>query len=201
MRARGVERRGDLVRFPLMSRAPFALAASVALLAGCADPVPAGSDSKAANPRVPDFAASGSPAATPAMRSGTTLVPDTLSADEWRRANLRGELGCAFARAPDEGPLFFATSYVGDAATPEGVIKLDDQVVKLLSQTRGGFAALGRGGRFLGPDNLLVRIDRESPRISETPAIAEESPRYPARLILSLGGRELSVEGIWECGP
>ena len=184
-----------------MSRAILALAASVALLTGCAEPVPAESEPSAASPDVPAFKPSDRPGPAKARNTGGMLVPQTLNSGEWRSANLRGELGCSFATSSDEEPLFYATSFVGDAVTPEGVVKLDDSLVKLAAQTRGGFAALGRGGRFLGPDNLLVRLERGSPQIRETPAIAEESPRYPARLLLSRGGREVSVEGIWECGP
>lgn len=147
---------------------------------------------------VPEAATRSVPVVTEVLNS---LEPQRLELAEWKTAELNGELGCGFRRRGDNGPLLFAASDVDRAATSDAAIKLDGKVFKLTTESKGGFNALSVGARFSGPDGLAANVVRSGERIGETPQIAEESPLYPAQLVVSQAGRELSIDGFWECGP
>lgn len=173
--------------------------AIIVLLAACRDEpiippaIPEPTSDGAAAPIV-------SSAPLPTATTGS-LQPETMELSEWRGMDLKGELGCGFAGASAEGPLLFAASFVDPAAISEAAIKLDGEMIKLATQTKGGFDALVQGGRFFGPGGVLVNVVRSGERVVEDPPIAMESPRYPALMVLSRSGQELSIDGFWECGP
>ena len=146
--------------------------------------------------------AAGNPAPTVRTGAAAPLVPMQMDPDELRAVDLKGELGCGFAPSPQETPLLMAASFVDKAATSQAAMKLGNQVVMLETQSKGGFDALTKGARFVGPDGLFANIVRASDEpMQENPHITMESPRYPALLVLSRDGTELSIDGFWECGP
>ena len=146
--------------------------------------------------------AAGNPAPTERTGAAAPLVPMQMDPAELQAVDLKGELGCSFAPSPQETPLLMAASFVDKAATSQAVVKLGNRVVKLETQGKGGFDALAKGARFVGPRGLFANVVRTSDEpIEETPQIAMESPRYPAQLVLSRDGTELSIDGVWECGP
>ena len=150
----------------------------------------------------PEAAATPVTASSPAIASaGASLDPQPMELADWKSADLRGELGCGFARDVGEAPILFAASFVDPKATSDAAMKFGGRVVKLSTESKGGFDAMSTGARFAGPDGLFANVVRAGDRIAETPQIAEESPRYPALLVTSRGGRELSIDGFWECGP
>lgn len=172
------------------------------MLAACGDAVPASSDPQPADP-VPVVTAQATALSTPTpTASGMSLEPQVMALADWRGANLRGELGCGFSRGTgDAGPLLFAASDVDKAMASQAAIKLDGKVMRLATETTGGFDALGKGARFAGLDGLFANVVISGARVRETPQIAEESPRYPAQLVISQRGREMAIDGFWECGP
>lgn len=157
-------------------------------------------------PEASPIAAPKPPAADAARRTGETaalfdLEPQVMRLADWKSVNLRGELGCGFSRG-GEGPLLFATSFVDPEARADAAVKLNGRVVRLTTDDKGGFDTLVRGARFAEPEGLTVNVVRGSDTpLVEQPQIAEESPRYPATMVVSEGGRELAVDGFWECGP
>ena len=173
------------------------------MLVACGDSVPASSEPRPAEPvpvataRVPAV-----PTPPPTAASRMSLEPEVMALADWKGANLRGELGCGFSRgAGEDGPLLFAASDVDTTMIAEAAIKLDGKVVNLSTDTTGGFDALGKGARFMGPGGLFANVVISGARVRETPQIAEESPRYPAQLVVSQGGLEMGIDGFWECGP
>ncbi len=177
---------------------------AAASLAACQPPTTPDTGTEPAAPATPSATrpTSGAiPKVTgPAAPEGL-LEPQVMQLAEWRSAELQGELGCGFSRVVADGPLLFTASDVDPDATSDAAIKLDGKVVKLRTESKGGFNALSAGARFVGPDGLAANVVRSGERVRETPQIAEESPRYPALLVISQRGREMQIDGFWECGP
>ena len=182
----------------------FAAVAAMTTLTACqeqaAAPEPAATPATAAD----QTAVSSSPvtASAPAVGLGdASLEPQPMKLGEWRGADLKGELGCGFARKVGELPVVFAASFVDPKATSDAAMKFAGRVVKLTTASTGGFDALSTGARFAGPDGLFANVVRSGARIAEAPKIAEESPRYPALLVVSKGGRELSDRRVMGMRP
>ena len=142
-----------------------------------------------------------SPPPDPPQTARSALEPQPMKLAEWRGAELKGELGCGFARNVGDLPLLFAASFVDKTATSDAAMKFDGRVVSLKTESKGGFDALSQGARFAGSSGLFANVVKAGKRIAETPHVAEESPRYPALLVVTRGGQELSIDGFWECGP
>lgn len=149
------------------------------------------------------------PAAVPTARAGQAetrvappLVPMTLTSADLDAARLTGELRCAFSAQAGGEPLLLAAADVADDARGEALVKPGNGPVRLAMDRAGGFNAMRTGARFVGPGGLVanVVVSGDSP-LPEEPSVATESPRYRALMVLSQGGREVGVDGVWECGP
>lgn len=184
---------------------PFAAVAAAAL-AACQQQTtttvtPEESRAPETSTPVMDTTAAATASPTASASPFASLEPEVMALADWRGAKLDGELGCGFRREGADGSLLLAASDVDPAMMSEAAIKLGGKVYKLTTTTKGGFSALGKGARFVGPDGLFANVVRGEKRIRETPQIAEESPLYPAQLVISQGGREIAIDGLWECGP
>ncbi|WP_375289884.1 hypothetical protein [Qipengyuania sp.] len=180
-------------------------AASLALATACADSSPADADVEGAEPVTGPLVATTpppSPGGGATGPQGGTLVPQAIETGDMNAVDLKGELGCTFAPGDGEKPLLFASSSVDHKAASQAAVKLGGTVERLETKTTGGFDALIKGAQFTGANGLAADVVRtESKPMTETPQIAMESPRYSGRLVLSRAGQQLSIDGIWECGP
>lgn len=128
--------------------------------------------------------------------------PEALSADDMKQVSVNGELGCAFALEKQSPALLIARGNVGSTTPASGIIKIAGRTIPLKSREPSGFDGLGDGATFEGPAVTVAieRLSEDSP--PSTMAGSEESPPYPAKMILSgEGGAENAMNGLWTCGP
>jgi len=168
------------------------------LLAACS----AGGDSGSNSPEADSAMTSTSSAQPPAIdTTGAPILLETLGPDDHEIVQLSGELGCAFYASRGDEPLFIGLGFVSDEESAEGLVKIDGSPVKLAMEGAGGYDRMAAGARFTGTDLAVeVNVTGAEP-LPEDPPIAGESPMHHARMSVARAGRELQIDGYYECGP
>ena len=176
------------------------LAATIApvVLGACSEP---GADAAADDALLSRATPAGDADAAGEMAEMLNLAVQELTPADIRQADLEGELGCAFTPSLRGETLFLAGADVIDDAGGEGLIRLPDGVKVLQMEGTGGFEAMSRGARFTGEDvRVAIAITGED-SLPEDPPVAAESPAFPATMTLSNAANEITIRGVYECGP
>ena len=132
---------------------------------------------------------------------GAPLLLEALTPGDRSRAELEGELGCAFYASRGDDPLFAGAGNVSADAGAQGLVKVDGAAVLLTMEGPGGYDRMADGARFTA-DTLSAEIELTgSEPLAEDPPIAAESPMVEARLTVAREGRTIAIDGLYECGP
>ncbi len=124
---------------------------------------------------------------------GASIALDALDAQDIARANLAGELACAFLRA-DGTAVLHATGFVASDAPARGLVKLSGVVEPV--EAPGGFDGLVAAPVFRGR-GMTIDIAPTGPATA-----GGESPPRPATLVfLAADGSRREIRGSWQCGP
>jgi len=162
------------------------------LLAACSP----GGGSEPDEPQVDN---AGSPSA--GDQPSAPILLETLGPRDRDDVELAGELGCGFYASRGGDPLFIGMGSVSDAESAEGMVKIDGRAVKLAMNGVGGYDRLVDGAQFAGGGLIVAVSVTGTEPLAEDPPVAGESPVHPARMHVARAGRELQIDGYYECGP
>ena len=169
------------------------ISATVLALAACSPPA-----APPEAPPTPAVEAAPAPQRAPQADSptvggdGSPIRLNPISADEVRKADLPGELGCSFAAG--SGPLLIASGDVASQEPAFGIVKVGDYVERVAA--RGGFNGMVGGAAFSGRGKTVVVA------LTGPPTASGESPPSPAILTYERAdGASRAIQGEWTCGP
>ncbi|MXO65123.1 hypothetical protein [Altericroceibacterium endophyticum] len=135
--------------------------------------------------------------ATPEPASAAGLLIAPLGRGDLEQIEMPGELGCAFAPQTGQAALLVAKGFVDEESPASAVFKPNGKITLLKGGEEGGYDALINGSTFAGGD-WSVTVERASDMAMSD----NESPPYPALMSVSgINGEELSIDGVWTCGP
>ena len=137
----------------------------------------------------------------PSATAGAPILLETLGPGDRNDVELVGELGCGFYASRGDDPLFIGLGTVSDEDSAEGMVKVDGRAVKLVMNGAGGYDRMADGAQFTGGGLTVAFSVIGAEPLAEDPPVAGESPVHPARMHVARAGRELQIDGYYECGP